>query len=110
LQVGQELTGYVRMVRPDGKIDLRIDREGYARVAPLADRIIEKLKENKGRLELDDQSSPDAIREAFDASKKAFKQATGALYKERKIAFREGGIDLVDLKSTAKKRSSEGKK
>jgi predicted RNA-binding protein (virulence factor B family) len=40
LATGQELTGYIRKVRPDGGIDLRIDREGYRRVAPLADRIM----------------------------------------------------------------------
>lgn len=95
LQTGQELTGYVRKVRPDGKIDLRVDREGYRRVAPLADRILDELRANNGRLNLNDSSSPEAIRAAFDTSKKAFKQALGALYRERKIRLIEGGVELV---------------
>jgi predicted RNA-binding protein (virulence factor B family) len=95
LQTGQELTGYVRRVRPDGKIDLRLDREGYRRVVPLAERILEELRANNGRLELNDNSSPEAIRAAFDTSKKAFKQALGALYRDRKIRMIEGGVELV---------------
>lgn len=95
LEVGQELDGFVRTVRPDGRIDLRLDREGYRRVAPLADRILEQLRANNGRLDLNDDSSPDAIRAAFDTSKKAFKQALGALYREKKIRMIEGGVELV---------------
>jgi predicted RNA-binding protein (virulence factor B family) len=95
LETGQELTGYVRTVRPDGKIDLRLDREGYRRVTPLADRILEHLRANNGRMDLNDESSPDAIRSAFDSSKKAFKQALGALYRERKIQMVEGGVKLA---------------
>jgi predicted RNA-binding protein (virulence factor B family) len=98
LETGQELTGYVRSVRSDGKIDLRIDREGYQRVAPLADRILQHLRENNGRMDLDDESSPDEIRAAFATSKKAFKQALGALYREKKIRMTEGGVELVSKK------------
>jgi predicted RNA-binding protein (virulence factor B family) len=98
LATGQELTGYIRKVRPDGGIDLRIDREGYRRVAPLADRIMEHLRANNGRMDLNDESSPEAIRAAFDTSKKAFKQALGALYRERKIQIVEGGVELTKLK------------
>ena len=98
LIVGQELTGYVRTVRPDGKIDLRIDREGYQRVIPLAERILEQLRARDGRLDLNDESSPEAIRAAFDTSKKAFKQALGTLYRERKIRLVEGGVELVSKK------------
>jgi uncharacterized protein len=95
LEVGQEFTGYVRNVRSDGKIDLRLDREGYRRVGPLAERILEHLRANKGRMDLDDGSSPEAIRAVFDTSKKAFKQALGVLYRERKIRMVEGRVELM---------------
>jgi predicted RNA-binding protein (virulence factor B family) len=95
LETGQEVTGYVRTVRPDGKIDLRLDREGYRRVAPLADRILAHLRANNGRMDLNDESSPDEIRAAFDTSKKAFKQALGALYRERKIRIVEDRVELM---------------
>jgi len=95
LSVGQRFKGFVKKVRADGNIDLRRDRSGYTRVGPLADQILHFLKENGGRLELDDRSSPDAIRETFNVSKKAFKQALGNLYKQRLIEFSEGGVNLV---------------
>jgi len=48
-----------------------------------------------GDLELDSDSSPEAIKEIFDMSKKAFKRALGHLYKERKIIFVDGKTKLV---------------
>ena len=94
--VGRQLKGFVRVVRPDGKIDLVLDQPGYRRVAPLARRIVEALQRNGGRLGLDDGSSPETIRQTFGASKKAFKQALGTLYKTRRISFSRPGIELLD--------------
>lgn len=44
LQTGQKLPGFVRAVRPNGKIDLRLDASGYQRVAALTDQILEALE------------------------------------------------------------------
>ena len=44
LKVGDKCKGYVRNVRPDGKLDLGLDPEGYQRIAPLADRLSNKQK------------------------------------------------------------------
>lgn len=94
--IGQKLKGFVRGVRPDGKIDLSLEPIGHRRVAPLALRIVEALQRNGGRLSFDDDSSPEAIRQTFKASKKAFKQALGTLYKARRIRFSNPGIELLD--------------
>src|SRR5215469_12958467 len=94
--IGQQLKGFIRVLRPDGKIDLMLERPGYHRVAPLARRIVQALQRNGGRLGVDDDSSPEAIREAFGSSKKAFKQALGTLYKARRIRFSKPGIELLD--------------
>jgi predicted RNA-binding protein (virulence factor B family) len=94
--IGQTLKGFVRALRPDGKIDLSLDDAGYRRVAPLALRIVEALQHAGGRLAFDDDSQPEAIRQAFGASKKAFKQALGTLYKARRIRFSKPGIELLD--------------
>jgi predicted RNA-binding protein (virulence factor B family) len=96
ISIGQQLKGFVRAPRPDGKIDLALDQPGYRRVAPLALRIVQALQRNDGRLGIDDDSSPEAIREAFGSSKKAFKQALGTLYKARRIRFSNPGIELLD--------------
>jgi uncharacterized protein len=94
--VGKQMKGFVRALRPDGKIDLALNQPGYRRVAPLALRIVEALQLNEGRLGVDDDSSPEAIRQAFGASKKTFKQALGTLYKARRIRFSKPGIELLD--------------
>jgi len=95
VRYGERLRAFVRAVRDDGKVDLGFEPAGYARVAPLAERILAELERVGGRLNLDDDSDPEAIRERFDVSKKAFKQALGALYRERRIAFLSPGIELV---------------
>jgi predicted RNA-binding protein (virulence factor B family) len=96
LKPGQKVKGFVRTVRPGGKIDLNLDASGYQRVASLTDQILEALARNGDRLDLDDDSSPAVIRERFGVSKKAFKQALGALYKSRRIRFLNPGIELLD--------------
>jgi len=90
--IGERLDGYVRAVRPDGKIDLSLNATGYQRVAPVKDRILEALKQAGGRLPYGDGSSPDQIWAAFACSKKAFKQAIGALFRERRIVIEARGI------------------
>ncbi len=92
---GQRLPGYVKAVRQDRKLDLSLDPAGYSRVKPLAELIMEKLEASGGKLPVDDKSSPERIRELFGASKKAFKQALGALYRDRRIAFSPPGIRQV---------------
>jgi len=94
--VGQRIDGFVREVRPDGKIDLGLDEMGYGRIAPLTDQIIAALKGAGGRLNYDDDSTPDEIRQRFGTSKKAFKQALGNLFRERRIAFMHPGIQIVE--------------
>lgn len=96
IEIGDKLKGYVRALRPDGKLDLSLDQSGFKRVAPLADKILEVLELNGGRIDLDDDSPPEEIRQAFAVSKKAFKQALGTLYKSRRIRFTKPGVELAE--------------
>jgi predicted RNA-binding protein (virulence factor B family) len=96
LKVGDRVEGYVRSVRPDGKIDLALGRAGYRRIASVSEKVLEVLAAKGGRLPYGDHSLPEEIREAFGVSKKAFKQAIGALFKERRIVIEAGGIRLAD--------------
>jgi len=95
LATGQRVDGYVRVVRPDGKIDLALDRAGFHRIAPVTEQILTALTEAGGTLRLNDNSSPEDIREAFGISKKAFKQAIGSLYRARKIVITPNEIRSV---------------
>ena len=96
LVVGQKLKGFVRAIREGGKLDLSLDAAGYQRVASLTEQIIQALERRGGRLQLDDNSPPTEIRAVLGVSKKAFKQALGALYKQRRIQFTSPGIQLLD--------------
>ena len=95
LEIGSQTDGFVKEVRPDGKLDLSLDRSGFARVAPITDQILEALEAAGGHLPYNDESPPEAIRSAFGVSKKAFKQAVGTLYRKRLIELAEEGISLA---------------
>ena len=95
LEIGSSMDGFVKEVRPDGKLDLSLDRSGFARVGPITDQILEALKAAGGHLPYNDASPPDAIRTAFGISKKAFKQAIGTLYRKRLITMVGEGIELT---------------
>ena len=95
-EIGDTLTAYVKRVYDDGKIDLLRDPAGYGRVADLSATILDRLRDAGGRLDVHDKSSPEEIRAAFGCSKKAFKQAVGALYRRRVIRLVPGGIEMSD--------------
>jgi len=93
---GQKLDGYIKQIREDRKIDLSLHQPGYGKVVSLTDSIIAKLEANNGELMLSDKSPPEAIYATFGVSKKVFKQAIGALYKQQLITIDKSGIKLVD--------------
>lgn len=94
LREGQKLTGYIKKIREDKKIDLSLNKSGHTHVSPVTEQIIQRLKDNDGFLELSDKSSPEAINAAFGVSKKVFKHALGSLYKERRITLTKTSITL----------------
>ena len=95
LAIGDTLEGYVASHREEGKIDLSLEPVGYTRVDDLSSRILSAIEENGGTLPMGDKSSPEEIKERFQTSKKAFKQALGSLYRERKINLSGEEISLV---------------
>ena len=95
LRRGDKLTAYIVKVREDGKIDLRLTATTYKQALELTTKILTKLEQNGGKLALTDKSSPELIYQAFGVSKKAYKQAIGALYKDKKIVILDAGIMLV---------------
>ena len=95
LRIGETFDGYIAEMKDGGKIDLSLEPVGYGRVTGLSGQILEKLEQNGGHLAVGDKSSPDEIRRAFQTSKKAFKQALGALYRKRLIEMKDGGISLL---------------
>jgi uncharacterized protein len=96
IKKGQKLDGYIKRIRDDQKIDLVLHQPGYGKVLSITDSILHKLKENEGVLTLSDKSPPEAIYAEFGVSKKVFKQAIGALYKQKLISLdKVHGIRLI---------------
>lgn len=94
VKVGDQLKGYVRQVREDGLLDLSTQKPGYGKVPDLAEQILDVVKKRGGELELSDKSSPEQIKKQFNCSKKAFKQALGALKKSGQIEISPDKITL----------------
>ncbi|GAA4882379.1 S1-like domain-containing RNA-binding protein [Flaviramulus aquimarinus] len=95
LSVGDKLKGIVKKIRPGNKLDITLGQIGYRNIEPNAERIIQELQDNSGYLNLNDKSSPEAIKETLQMSKKNFKKAIGTLYKQRQIEIKSDGIYLV---------------
>lgn len=95
LRTGDRLTGYIKTIRPDNKIDVSIQQSGFAGIEPNAELILEELKASRGFLRLNDNSHPEDIKTVLKMSKKTFKKAIGTLYKQKLIEIKEDGIYLV---------------
>lgn len=94
VELGVEIDTYVKRVRDDGKIDLTLSPVAPVRVERLAAHILDKVRENNGRLPVSDHSSAELIQEMFQCSKKDFKKAIGLLYKQRVITIATEYIEL----------------
>ena len=96
LHSGDRLRAYVKQVRPDGKIDLSLQRKGQRAVKDFSEILLEHLQTHGGRTALGDKSPADEIYAVFGVSKKVFKKAVGDLYRRRLIVIDDDGISLVD--------------
>jgi uncharacterized protein len=94
LSFGQYKKGFIKHIRPDGKIDLSLQggqetRDKYAKI------IINYLKKQNGFAPVHDKSDPQLISDLFGMSKGAFKKAIGGLYKKKIIRIEDDGIHLL---------------
>ncbi|MGV3558862.1 CvfB family protein [Larkinella arboricola] len=92
---GDQLTGYIKQVREDNRVDVSLQKPGFENVESGAQRILDALDDGRGFLPLHDKSDPDEIYRVLEMSKKTFKKAVGTLFKERKIVIKDDGIYRV---------------
>jgi predicted RNA-binding protein (virulence factor B family) len=95
VEPGQYVKGYIKKLRDDDKIDVALQKEGYDQVDAISKSILDKLNESGGFLAVSDKSPADMIYHMFGISKKNFKKAIGALYREKLIVIEKEGIKLV---------------
>ncbi|WP_305907395.1 S1-like domain-containing RNA-binding protein [Methylomarinum sp. Ch1-1] len=97
LKKGQKMTGFIKKIRDDGKLDLSLDQDKYQDKVDLARQsILAYLQQHGGEMNIGEKSPPEVIYARFAVSKKVFKQAVGGLYKQRLITLDDHGIKLTD--------------
>lgn len=96
VSVGMRLSGFVKQIRPDGKIDFALQKGGAAKVDDFAEVLLNHLRRQGGVSPFHDKSDAELIYQTFGVSKKTFKKAVGDLYKRRLIVLDEKSIRLVN--------------
>lgn len=95
LHTGDRVQGYISQVRPDGKIDCRLQQTGIQESKDFAETLLQYLKDNGGHCNLSDKSDAEDIKRQFHVSKKVYKRAIGDLYKRHLIMITPTSISLV---------------
>lgn len=95
INVGDRVKGFVKKIRQENRLDISLEKVGVERFDPLNERILSALRNNNGFLALHDDSTPEAISEKLEMSKRNFKKSIGNLLKKGKISFEQNGIRLV---------------
>jgi uncharacterized protein len=97
LAVGDRVTGYVRRLRDDGKLDVSLRAPGAAGRDEDTRALLRALEASGGHLPLHDDSPPEAITQRLGMSKKAFKRAVGNLYRQRLVRIEPSGVRLASV-------------
>ncbi|MEM6966377.1 MAG: S1-like domain-containing RNA-binding protein [Bacteroidota bacterium] len=96
---GDKRKGYIKEIRADGKIDVSLQKQGYANaISDISNKVLTEIKDRGGFLNLTDKSAPGEIYAQLEMSKKNFKKAVGGLYKQKLIRIENDGIYLVGKK------------
>lgn len=95
IKTGDKMEAYIKTVRPDGKIDVTLQKQGRAAVSDFSEVLLNHLRNQGGCSPLGDKSPAEEIYALFGVSKKVFKKAIGDLYKRRLIEVTDAGIKLV---------------
>jgi predicted RNA-binding protein (virulence factor B family) len=95
IKVGDQMSGYIKNVRDDGKIDLMLQPQGGEAIGGLSEEILEFIKSEGGKISITDKSDPELIYKTFKVSKGNYKKALGKLYKSRLVIIEKDEISLV---------------
>ena len=96
LETGMEMKAFVKQVREDGKVDLILQKPGFEKIDDFAKTLLDYIREQGGRISLNDKSPAEDIYDTFGVSKKTFKKGVGDLYKKRLVSLHEDGITLAE--------------
>jgi len=91
IKIGDRKEGYIKEVRPDGKIDVSLQLSGKEAKDEAASKIETILAKN-GALDFNYKSDANEIKKVFGLSKKAYKRALTTLIDKKKIIVDEKGM------------------
>ena len=94
LRIGKKVTGFIKNIRSDGRIDLSLTRSGEGKVNDFSAKLLAHIAEHDGFSPLHDKSSPELIKRILGVSKKTFKATVGNLLKQKKITIESNDIRL----------------
>jgi len=95
LRSGMQDVGYIKEIRPDGKISLSLQPVGSEAGDALQQLIMQRLEEQGGVLMISDKSPPELIAREFGVSKGNFKKAIGGLMKLGRLSIQPDRIEKV---------------
>lgn len=92
--IGDRLTGYVRRITEDNRIDVSLQQEGYAQVKDSAEELWRLLEAHDGILPVGDNSAPEEVYQLTKMSKKVFKRSLGVLLKSGRVEAEPHSIKI----------------
>lgn len=107
LHPGEMVELRVSHIKEDGKLDLSLKDAPRLQIDKDGEKILNIIVKNKGFLSLNDDSSPEEIKDKLDLSKSSFKKAVGRLMKRNVIEMTRDGIRMSD---GSKKPENKGNK
>ena len=91
IKIGDRKEGYIKEVRPDGKIDVSLQLSGKEAKDEEASKI-ETILAKHGALDFNYKSDANEIKKVFGLSKKAYKRALTTLIDKKEIIVDEKGM------------------
>ncbi len=96
LHAGDVVEVRVSHIKEDGKLDLSLKDAPRLQIDKDGEKIVNAVAKSRGFLPLNDDSSPEDIKERLNLSKSSFKKAAGRLMKRNVIEMTRDGIRLAD--------------
>ncbi len=92
LDIAQERQAFIKAVRKDGGIDIKLQASGAVKKTDDAQKVLEILKQNGGKMPYNYKSDADLIKDVFSLSKKAYKRSLTKLQDDELIEVKDTGI------------------
>lgn len=95
IYTGDRMTGYIKSVRDDGKLDIALQTTGKQHIEDFSSQLFRYIYNCEGHFcPFHDKSAAEDIYAEFQVSKKTFKKAVGDLYKRNLITLHADGLRL----------------